>query len=77
MGGRPDGGECQRLRFDERSTVNDGRVRDNHAELNGQRFRFDDPPMGGGTSEDEPGNPGDGILCRCYADPVLDALIEG
>ena len=58
-------------------TVNDGRVRENHAELNGQRFRFDDPPMGGGTSEDEPGNPGDGILCRCYADPVLDALIEG
>ncbi len=58
-------------------TVNDGRVRDNHAELNGQRFRFDDPPTGGGTSEDEPGNPGDGILCRCYADPVLDALIEG
>lgn len=63
-------------------SVNDGRVRENHADLArrsaaGETFAFDDPPMGGGTSEDEEGNPGDGIICRCFPEPVLDALING
>lgn len=62
-------------------SANDGRVRDNHEELAarsmaGETFAFDDPPMGGGTSDDEPGNPGDGILCRCFPEPVLDDLIN-
>jgi SPP1 gp7 family putative phage head morphogenesis protein len=60
----------------------DGRVRENHEELAarsdaGETFSFDDPPLGGGTDEGEEGNPGDGILCRCYPDPVLDDLING
>lgn len=52
-------------------TVRDGSVRGNHSHLHGKRFRFDDPPMGGGTSKNERGNPGDGIGCRCQAIPVI------
>lgn len=46
-------------------------VRDHHAALNGKRFRYDDPPMGGGTGPNDRGNPGDGIGCRCQAIPVI------
>lgn len=46
-------------------------VRDHHAKLNGKRFRYDDPPMGGGTGPNDRGNPGDGIGCRCQAIPVI------
>lgn len=52
-------------------TVRDGSVRSNHSHLHGKRFRYSDPPMGGGTSETERGNPGDGIGCRCQAIPVI------
>lgn len=52
-------------------TVHDGSVRSNHSDLHGKRFRYDKPPMGGGTRDDEPGNPGDGIGCRCQAIPVI------
>jgi SPP1 gp7 family putative phage head morphogenesis protein len=53
-------------------TVRDGSVRSNHSHLHGKKFRYDDdPPIGGGTREDEPGNPGDGIGCRCQAIPVV------
>lgn len=52
-------------------SLRDGSVRGNHAHLHGKRFRYDDPPMGGGTTEDERGNPGDGIGCRCQAVPVI------
>lgn len=52
-------------------SLRDGSVRGNHAHLHGKRFRYDDPPMGGGTTEDEAGNPGDGIGCRCQAVPVI------
>lgn len=58
-------------------TANDNRVRDNHGDLDGQRFTWDDPPMGGGTSEDEPGHSGSGIQCRCYAEPDLSPLLGG
>jgi len=61
-------------------SVEDGRVRENHADLAarslaGETFAFNDPPLGGGTDETETGNPGDGILCRCYPEPVLDQLL--
>lgn len=46
-------------------------VRENHARLHGERFRYDDPPMGGGTGPKDRGNPGDGIGCRCQAIPVI------
>jgi SPP1 gp7 family putative phage head morphogenesis protein len=48
-------------------TANDRRVRAEHRALNGKVFRFDDPP-----AEGLPGQP---VLCRCYAEPVFDALL--
>lgn len=53
----------------------DERERDWHRELEGELFSYDDPPMGGGTSEDEEGNPSEGINCRCNAIPYIDDLI--
>lgn len=44
-------------------TVNDVRVRPEHEELDGQTFRWDEPP-----SE---GHPGEAIRCRCYAEGIL------
>lgn len=49
-------------------TANDERVRDEHAALEGERFSWDDPP-----SE---GIPGEAINCRCFAEPVLDEILE-
>lgn len=46
------------------TTTRDERVRPEHEELDGQIFRFDDPP--------EPGNPGEDFQCRCTAFPVFD-----
>ena len=49
--------------------MNDGdRVRDEHQELEGETFSYDDPP-----SEGLPGQP---VLCRCFAEPVLDEILE-
>lgn len=56
--------------------VRDSRERDNHNDLEGVRCSWSDPPMGGGTDEDEAGHPGSGIQCRCYPEPVLDHLIR-
>ncbi len=50
-------------------TVGDERVRDEHSERDGQTFSWDDPP--------EDGHPGEPINCRCFADPVLDDLLDG
>jgi SPP1 gp7 family putative phage head morphogenesis protein len=49
-------------------TVGDERVRDEHKDLNGQVFSFDDPP-----SEGLPGEP---INCRCSAEPVFDDVLD-
>ena len=49
-------------------TSGDERVRPSHEDLDGRRFRWDDPP--------DEGHPGTPILCRCVAEPVLDELIE-
>lgn len=43
-------------------TVGDNRVRPEHADLNGKRFRFDKPPS--------VGNPGTPVRCRCRAKAV-------
>lgn len=51
-------------------TSNDERVRESHAELEGEVFSWDDPP----TVEGEVAIPGSAILCRCTAEPVLDPL---
>lgn len=45
-------------------TVGDERVRDAHAERNGQVFLWDDPPEGG--------HPGEDYNCRCIASPIFD-----
>ena len=47
-------------------TVGDERVRTEHAALHGRKFSYAHLP-----SEGLPGTP---ILCRCFADPVFDAL---
>lgn len=47
---------------------NDERVRTRHQELDGQRFRWDEP-------SDE-GHPGDPIQCRCYAEPYFEGLLD-
>lgn len=47
-------------------TVHDERVRPEHAALDGETFRYDDPP-----SE---GLPGEAIACRCSADPLFESI---
>jgi SPP1 gp7 family putative phage head morphogenesis protein len=56
--------------------VQDPRERQCHLDLEGVRCTWDDPPMGGGTNEDETGHPGSGIgPCRCYPDPDFSPLL--
>lgn len=53
------------------STSKDSRVREGHRALEGQTFRFDDPPV----VDPESGrraSPGEDFQCRCVARPVLD-----
>jgi len=45
-----------------------------HRDLNGKRFRYDNPPMGGGAGPKDRGNPGTATNkrgCRCQAIPVF------
>jgi SPP1 gp7 family putative phage head morphogenesis protein len=49
-------------------TAGDERVRESHAELDGQVFSWDDPPEVDG----EPANPGEPVNCRCVAIPFFD-----
>jgi SPP1 gp7 family putative phage head morphogenesis protein len=48
-------------------TVNDQRVRPEHEDREGKTYRYDDPPDG-----ELPGEP---INCRCFAEPVFDAIL--
>lgn len=54
------------------STSRDERVRPMHAELEGQRFRFDDPPVTNRAGDTN--NPGQDYQCRCVALPVFAEL---
>lgn len=49
-------------------TANDERVRAEHEERDGEIYSYDDPPDG-----ELPGEP---INCRCYAEPVFDAILS-
>jgi SPP1 gp7 family putative phage head morphogenesis protein len=49
-------------------TSNDSRVRDEHADREGETFAYADPP--------EDGNPGQAVNCRCNAEPVLDNIFD-
>lgn len=53
-------------------TSEDERVRETHAELDGQAFRWDEPGPLAGTIDGAPCHPGEDILCRCVAIPVFD-----
>lgn len=48
------------------STSRDERVRESHAELEGETFGWESPP--------EPGHPGEDFQCRCVAIPVIPGL---
>jgi SPP1 gp7 family putative phage head morphogenesis protein len=50
-------------------TSNDERVREEHADLEGERFSYAD---GGHPDEGMPGEP---ILCRCYAEPDFSDIL--
>jgi SPP1 gp7 family putative phage head morphogenesis protein len=50
-------------------TSGDGSVRPEHAELDGQKFKWSDPPPSGPNGE--PMHPGEPIQCRCASEPVL------
>lgn len=60
----------------------DERTREHHAEWEkesdpaqgGTPFSYDDPPIDPDTGD--PTLPGEAILCRCTAEPVLDDLLE-
>jgi SPP1 gp7 family putative phage head morphogenesis protein len=49
-------------------TVHDERVREEHALLDGEVFDYDSPP--------DEGLPGEPIMCRCSAEPVLTDILE-
>lgn len=49
-------------------TVGDERVRLQHAQRDGKRFYYSQPPAGG--------HPGQAVQCRCYADPDLESALR-
>lgn len=49
-------------------TSRDERVREEHADREGETFQWDDPP--------EDGHPGQPINCRCTAEPKLEDLLD-
>lgn len=59
------------------TTSLDERVRDDHERLEGQVFRWDDPPVTNFSEvmrgrPERRGHPGSDFQCRCTADPILD-----
>lgn len=50
-------------------TTGDERVRESHAALNGQKFRWDDPPE---NSDGRACHPGEDYQCRCIGRPVFN-----
>jgi len=52
----------------------DGRTREMHMELHGQRFAYDEPPVAEETGEEH--HPGRFPNCRCYAEPDTAGLFD-
>lgn len=48
-------------------TVGDERVRESHADMEGEQFDYDDPP----DVDGEPTLPSEAVCCRCYSEPVI------
>lgn len=55
-------------------TVNDNRVRESHADLDGETFPWNDPPDDEDTGEQI--TPGSAIQCRCYSEPDFSDILE-
>lgn len=53
-------------------TSKDERVRDEHRELDGKTFSFNDPPVV--AKNGDRANPGKYFQCRCTASPIIDEL---
>lgn len=51
-------------------TAGDNRVREEHEALDGEMFSWDEGAPG------EDAFPGDGVQCRCFADPVIDESVD-
>lgn len=56
-------------------TSNDSRVRHDHERLDGKIFSWDKPPVVNRTSGRR-GNPGDDYQCRCWAEMVVEDILE-
>lgn len=52
-------------------TSMDSRVRKLHAQREGVRFSYSDPP----DESPDDGNPGEPVMCRCTGEPVIDDLL--
>ena len=52
----------------------DARVRERHRELEGQTFRYDDPPVT--NDQGDRNNPGEDYQCRCTAQPRLENVLD-
>lgn len=57
-------------------TMKDERVRDSHADRDGEVFKWSDPP-GDPSDPSSYGHPGEPIMCRCFAEPFLDDILAG
>jgi SPP1 gp7 family putative phage head morphogenesis protein len=56
-------------------TAEDSDVRALHKKLNGQVYRYDDPPVA--MENGERANPGQTPNCRCFGEPILPASLLG
>lgn len=55
----------------------DGKTRPEHAALNNQECRYDDPPLKADqSSNEEDCNPGEDFSCRCQASPIVSIDAE-
>lgn len=52
----------------------DGRVRDSHIPLEGKTFKWSDPPVT--NPKGDRNHPGGDYQCRCYAEPVIQPLVD-
>jgi SPP1 gp7 family putative phage head morphogenesis protein len=53
-------------------TSRDERVRESHKDLEGKRFKFEDPPVSNDAGDEN--NPGEDYQCRCTAEPVIPGV---
>lgn len=52
-------------------TMQDERVRDEHADCDGETFSWDSDVSEGGVSKPDGNDPGGDFQCRCFAEPML------